>query len=126
MMDQVLEEKYRSETAVKPVKSRVLVAPLDWGLGHTTRCIPLIRQQLARGSEVFLAGEGAQEILLKNEFPDLHFLKLNGYRINYARSASGLALQMVWQVNKIRRAISYEHEWLKSTARELQLDTVIS
>ena len=43
---------------------RVLVAPLDWGLGHATRCIPVIRELQAAGAEVWLAGEGAA-------YPDL-------------------------------------------------------
>ncbi|HKO81697.1 MAG TPA: hypothetical protein VJU78_14935, partial [Chitinophagaceae bacterium] len=62
---------------VKKVNSpRILVAPLDWGLGHATRCIPVIYELLRQGSEVWLAGEGAQEILLRQEFPGLPFLPL--------------------------------------------------
>ena len=37
---------------------RILVAPLDWGLGHATRCIPLIRTLLDLGQEVMLASSG--------------------------------------------------------------------
>jgi hypothetical protein len=62
-------------------KPRILVVPLDWGLGHATRCIPLIRELLYQGAEPWLAGEGAQEELLKAEFPQLPFLHLPGYRI---------------------------------------------
>ncbi|MBU3745270.1 MAG: glycosyl transferase family 28, partial [Sediminibacterium sp.] len=31
---------------------KVLVAPLDWGLGHATRCIPIIAALLSEGYEV--------------------------------------------------------------------------
>ena len=44
-------------------KPRILIAPLDWGLGHATRCIPIIREILNQGIEVWLAGEDAQEKL---------------------------------------------------------------
>lgn len=107
-------------------KSRVLVAPLDWGLGHATRCIPLIRQLMRKGAEVFLAGEGAQEVLLKTEFPDLPFLPLKGYRVQYSRSAAGLPFQMIRQAPMITKAIRTENEWLQQKAGELQLDSVIS
>ena len=40
---------------------KVLVVPLDWGLGHATRCIPVIYELLRQNAEVWLAGEGAQE-----------------------------------------------------------------
>ena len=36
---------------------RVLIAPLDWGLGHATRCIPIIHALLANGYEVVIAAD---------------------------------------------------------------------
>ena len=33
---------------------KVLIAPLDWGLGHVTRCIPIIRALLKRGNTVII------------------------------------------------------------------------
>ncbi|MGZ8559598.1 MAG: hypothetical protein ACXWWC_14750, partial [Chitinophagaceae bacterium] len=74
----------------KDRKLRILVAPLDWGLGHATRCIPVIYELLMQDSEIWLAGEGAQEILLKNEFPNLPFLPLKGYRVSYGGTRIGL------------------------------------
>ena len=59
----------------KPLrKFRILVAPLDWGLGHATRCIPIIQSLLAQGVEVWLAGEGLQKELLQQEFQKLPFI----------------------------------------------------
>lgn len=109
-----------------PGKPRFLVAPLDWGLGHATRCIPIIRELLAQGAEVILAGEGMQEQLLKTEFPDLLFLSLPGYRIRYAKTKKGLAWKMILQGPKIKRAIRHENEWLKKIVAEHPIDAVIS
>ncbi|MEQ1676785.1 MAG: glycosyltransferase [Chitinophagaceae bacterium] len=107
-------------------QARILVAPLDWGLGHATRCIPLIRELLAQQAEVWLAGEGAQEQLLKAEFPELPFLSLPGYRIHYSRTAWGLTWKMIQQGPKMLRAIRYEHRWLKKKVKEHGFDAVIS
>lgn len=107
-------------------KPRILVAPLDWGLGHATRCIPIIRELLSQGAEVVLAGEGAQEQLLKAEFPGLLFLSLPGYRVSYARTASGLAWKMIRQGWKMKRAIRNEQQWLQWAVEEYSLDGVIS
>jgi len=107
-------------------KSRILVAPLDWGLGHATRCIPLISELLAQGAEVWLAGEGAQAQLLTHEFPHLPFLSLRGYRMHYAKTAKGLLWKMIRQGPKMHRAIQDEQQWLKKMIQQYQFDAVIS
>ena len=63
--------------------ARILVAPLDWGLGHATRCIPVIKELLVQNCTVFLAGEGRIKLLLKKEFPQVEILNLPGYKMAY-------------------------------------------
>lgn len=107
-------------------KPRILVAPLDWGLGHATRCIPLVRELLALGADIWLAGEGAQEQLLRETFAGLPFLSLPGYRIRYAKTAGGLTWKMIRQGPKLRQAIRDEHKWLQQAVKEFKFDAVIS
>lgn len=109
-----------------PVKPRVLVAPLDWGLGHATRCIPVIRELLAQGCEVWLAAEGATEKLLKLEFSDLPLLPLPGYRMQYSNTTKGFIWRILSQLPKIRSAVKKEHLWLEKQIREYEFDAVIS
>lgn len=104
----------------------MLVAPLDWGLGHATRCIPVIRELLRQGCDVLLAGEGKQKILLQQEFPALRFLHLPGYRIQYASSAWGLATKIVAQIPNLLSAINTEQAWLKKVVKDERIDAVIS
>ena len=104
---------------------RILVAPLDWGLGHATRCIPVIYELLAQQAEVWLAGEGAQEALLKQEFPALPFLPLEGYRVKYSRSP-GLLKTLTVQVPRLLRRIKAEQEWVKKTADSCGFDAILS
>jgi uncharacterized protein (TIGR00661 family) len=115
------------DSAVKQAgKPRILVAPLDWGLGHATRCIPLIYEMLRQNADVWLAGEGAQENLLSQEFPLLPFLKLRGYRVKYGKTAAGLVRAIFLQLPKLQRAIKTENEWLRIAAEQYQFDAVIS
>jgi uncharacterized protein (TIGR00661 family) len=107
-------------------KPKVLVAPLDWGLGHATRCIPIIHQLLAAGCEVFLAGEGKTEVLLREEFPDLQFLTLAGYDMHYGKSKFSLLRNMIAQVPKMLLAIQEEFHWLQKAVAEHGIDLVIS
>ena len=72
-----------NKTYVEPL---ILVAPLNWGLGHATRCIPIIKELLAEDCRVIIAADGPIENLLKNEFPALTFISLQGYDIQYSRN----------------------------------------
>ena len=103
---------------------KLLVAPLDWGLGHATRCVPVIRDLLNSNCEVWLAGEGAQEKLLREEFPSLPFLPLKGYTIKYGKS--GLTVKILLQVPSILRSIKEENKWLKEQVSKYGFDAVIS
>src|SRR4249919_3500578 len=64
-------------------KFRILVAPLDWGLGHATRCIPVIKELMDLGAKVIIAASGIQRALLIAEFPSLEFIEVPGYNIRY-------------------------------------------
>ena len=113
-------------TGKNPYQPRILVAPLDWGLGHATRCIPVIYELMKCGAEPWLAGEGLQEALLRTEFPDLPFLPLNGYRVKYARSAPGLMMNMLLQTPGLLKSVRQEHEWLATQVKLHDIDAVIS
>src|SRR6186713_589734 len=103
---------------------KLLVAPLDWGLGHATRCVPVIRDLLNNNCELWLAGEGKQEKLLREEFPSLPFLPLKGYRIKYGKS--GLTGKILLQVPSILRSIKEENKWLEDQVSNHGFDAVIS
>ena len=56
-------------------KPSICISPIDWGLGHATRCISLIQSLQTLGYEVYIATEGYQEAILKEAFPNAHILK---------------------------------------------------
>ena len=107
-------------------KKRVLVAPLEWGLGHATRCIPIIRELIALDCEVFVGAEVAARVLLEKEFPQLQFLPLKGYRMRYSRKAYWLPVKILLQFPKMILSIYREHRWLKKAIRKHTIDIVIS
>lgn len=103
-----------------------LIAPLDWGLGHATRCIPLISYLLGRGNRVFVCGECGVEKLIKKEFPRVEFLHLPGYRISYSKSRKTFWYKMLLQLPKIGLAIKRERKWLSPIIDQYKIDCVIS
>ncbi len=105
---------------------RVLVAPLDWGLGHATRCIPIIQALLQQNITVLLAAEGAVATLLRQEFPDLTILALKGYRITYSSHKFLFLAKIILQIPKITAIARFEKNWLKQIVRRYKIDAVIS
>lgn len=104
----------------------ILVAPLDWGLGHATRCIPLIRALTDLGHRVIIATDGPQENLLKKEFPQHQFLKLPGYQIRYSRSGGWLPFKIIQQLPALWQAVQREHQWLQKAINQHDIDLVIA
>ncbi|MEP6596381.1 MAG: glycosyltransferase [Ginsengibacter sp.] len=108
------------------LKPRVLIAPLEWGLGHATRCIPLITELLINKCEVFIAAESATYYLLKNEFPTINFLLLKGYHVKLSKSKAFLFWKIVGQFPKVIYAIYQENQWLRKRIKQYKFDAVIS
>ncbi len=104
----------------------VLVAPLDWGLGHASRLIPIIRSLNELGCRVLIAADGAPARLLQQEFPQITVLPLKGYGIGYSSKKDYFRWKIAAQVPKILQAIKQEHLWLKKVVAEHGIDAVIS
>ena len=112
--------------ATLPTHKKVLVCPLDWGLGHATRCIPLIKGLVEKENEVVLAADGAAYLLLEKEFPHLPIIRLKGYRIQYAKTAWGLVFKMASIVPRLFYSIYKEHKELDALLKNNAFDWVIS
>lgn len=105
---------------------RVIVAPLDWGLGHAARCVPVIRVLLQRSCTVLLAGSGESLDLLRQEFPALAAYTLPGYRPSYPRKGVNMPFSMLAQLRKFVSAIRDEHDALENMVRQHKAQLVVS
>ena len=107
-------------------KKHILVAPLNWGLGHATRCVPIINTLLSRDYKVTLASDGSALEPLKKEFPELPTLQLPGHNVTYARHGKDFKRKISSQISHIRRTIKAEHRVLDHYIDELKVDGIIS
>lgn len=105
---------------------KILVAPLDWGLGHTTRCVPIIQYIIELGHEVLFAGNQSQRDYIKASFPHINAIHLEGYNVHYSTSATTFMLTIAKQVPAILQAVKSEHQWLKEVVEQHKIDAVIS
>lgn len=104
---------------------RVLVAPLDWGLGHATRCVPIIEALKRRGFNVLIAGSGLGGELLRKRFPNLVFEPLPSYNITYPRKGS-MFLHLLRQMPRLLSVIRGERLALEQIIAKNQVTHVIS
>ena len=112
---------------ISPRKTyKILLAPLDWGLGHATRCIPIIKELLKQKCEVWVAASGAQKALLREEFPFLSFVELPGYNVKYGKNRAFTLLKIVGAIPKILIRIKREKAWLRQFLATERPDAVIS
>ena len=104
---------------------RVLLTPLDWGLGHAARCVPIITALLDRSCDVTIAGTGDSLKLLQAEFPALLAVEIPGYRPAYPRT-DAMVLKMIVQLPKFVATIRKEHEAVNGLIEQYKIDLVIS
>ncbi len=112
-------------TSAKILPSKkILFTILNWGLGHATRSIPLIKHLLTQDVEIVLASDGRAKALLEQEFPHLECIELPAYQINYGGK------NMVWsiakQLPKITTAVLKEHRQTQAIIKQYQIDGIIS
>ncbi len=105
-------------------KKKILVCPLNWGLGHAARCVPIVRLLVQRGHEVHLASDGIAMELLKKEFPDLPAMELPKYGIHY--KGKSLLAAVVGQLPSILNAVIKERRCVQVYAEQHGMDVIIS
>lgn len=102
-----------------------MISPLNWGLGHATRCVPIIQMLQKKPCRLFIAADGNAFLFLKKTFPDLTMLRLSDQHITYSEKR-GFLFTLLSQLPGIIFTIFREHKALKKIIKENQIDVVIS
>ena len=104
---------------------KILVAPLNWGLGHATRCIPIVRHYLAQGDEVVLAGDGESLLLLRKRFPELRAIDLPSLELHYTSNSKQCGFY-IHAICKLIRFTIADHYYLSKIIAIENFDLIIS
>ena len=94
----------------------ILIAPLNWGLGHATRCIPIIKALQENNFNPIIASDGIALELLRKEFPYLKTLELPSYQIEYAKNGKNFKWKLIKSLPKMLEAVRAEKKVVKKTA----------
>ena len=107
-------------------KPAVLIAMLDWGMGHTTRSSTIIKHLIELNFNVIVCCNSVQKSILVTEFPFIEYHSLKGYGLSYGSSGWGTRLKLILQVPKILIRINQENRWLRQFIREKKPVLIIS
>jgi len=104
---------------------KILVCPLDWGLGHASRLIIVIEKLLEHNFEVVIAADKSPLALLQKEFPTLKFIILKGAEVKYSNSKNQIGSILKFLPSFVQ-SIKQEHLELNNILKENHFDVVIS
>lgn len=104
----------------------ILIAPLNWGLGHATRCIPIIKALQDNNYIPIIASDGIALEILRKEFPYLQFLELPSYQIEYAKNGKNFKFKLFKNCPKMINAILSEKQLVKKWVKKYDIDGIIS
>ncbi|MBR5982995.1 MAG: hypothetical protein IK025_04655 [Bacteroidales bacterium] len=107
------------------VGSKIFVAPLDWGLGHASRCVPIVQFLVEQGFEVIIGGSGDSLAYLHERFPKLVTIELPSAKMNYGRRGM-VSLPFLFSMFRFARNIRKEHKALEKIIARYSIDYVLS
>ena len=107
-------------------KKTILVAPLNWGLGHATRCIPIIQELIKNNFNVLIASDGNALKLLQKEFPTLENITLPSYNISYPKRGGFLKWKLLLKFPHIKKAVLSEKKIIQKLVSEKKIQGIIS
>jgi len=106
-------------------RKKILIAPLDWGIGHAARCVPIIKLLQEKDVDLIIAASGRPGLFLQAEFPSLEHLDVPGFEISYPHHGS-MSLRMLRRSPVILSANRREHRKVDALIDSHGIDAVIS
>lgn len=107
------------------MKKNILICPLNWGLGHATRCVPIIRVLLELGQNIIIAADKAPLSFLQKEFPEIKSIRLPGFEPLYSKSNSQV-FKILTSIPKALSDFRKEHKIIEEIVKDHKIDIIIS
>ena len=109
---------------------QLLVAVLDWGMGHATRTLPLIQHAVGEGWHVHIASKGTALSWLQSHMANestrghVTFHVKPGPDISYAKR--GNFIKIAGQIPAFVAFVEKERQWTERFATHHQIDAILS
>ncbi len=104
---------------------RILISPLNWGMGHVARCIPLIDQLLKQDNQIIVAGDESQLTIFTQYFPNLETVIHGGYPFRFGKKGN-FALDLAARFLALNKRLKRELRETEVLVKKYSIDLVIS
>lgn len=104
----------------------ILITPLNWGLGHATRCITIIKALQDNNYIPIIASDGIALELLRKEFPYIKTLELPSYQIEYPKNGKNFKWKLLQNFPKMMKAVLNEKKMIKKWVKKYDIEGIIS
>jgi uncharacterized protein (TIGR00661 family) len=106
------------------IKKNILICPLDWGLGHASRCVPVIKELQRLNFNIIIGADKNPLFFLQQEFPKIPTVTIPGYDITY--SEKGSSFQLFCESVRFYKSIKKERQLIENIIEEHNIDIIIS
>ena len=106
-------------------QKNILICPLEWGLGHAGRMIPLAVKLREINCSIFFGAGEKHLSFLKSEMPGCTYISFPGFRPGYSRFLPQYIVLLL-KIPLLIYHIILEHSQLKRIIKEYNIDIVIS
>ncbi|TNE53568.1 MAG: hypothetical protein EP338_11130 [Bacteroidetes bacterium] len=103
---------------------KIVVASLNWGLGHVTRSVAIIKK-LEAENEVIIAASEKQQAFFKSYFPELKYVDLKPYHFKFEGKGKWIK-DLLRSRKDFVQTIDEEKKQLAHICDELEPDLIIS
>ena len=104
---------------------RILISPLNWGLGHASRLIPIINELIKEGHQCYIAGEKPSISVIQQAFPELTFIVLENFSIQLSNSDHQL-FKLARQLPQFIQSMKRDKRTVESLVTKFNFDCIIS
>ncbi len=102
----------------------IFIAPLDWGLGHASRCVPII-QKFKNKNKIIIGVSELNAAFFEQYFPELEKINLPSYNVSYSKKMP-VWFKLLLQWPKINSTIRRENKQLNEIISKHHIDLVLS
>lgn len=103
----------------------ILLSPLNWGMGHVSRCIPIIHQLIEQENKVIVACNKEQEQIFRAYFPDLIYVLHEGYPFSF-KGKGNFERDILSHFFKLKNRMDREKEEVEKLIQTHAIDLVMS
>lgn len=104
---------------------RILICPLNWGIGHTTRMVAYAKQLAQAGNHIMIAGDHEVLDIFKEELPQMERILLKDIHVHYSKSDKQVR-KLVLHSPLFMFSLYMQHLALQRLLKKIEIDVVIS